>query len=388
MKKLRKALAMALSLCLYVLLTIPLSFMPGKIIISFADATNDISVYINDVKVSFPDVKPIIKNGYTLVPVKPISEALGAVITWNQSTGTVTLINRTDKIIMNVGSKTAIKNDMNITIPMAPEIKAGRTLVPLRFICESLGGSVQWITESNSAYISLENSDNKFTALNINGGLTGIFTRKQLHFDGFDGIEADITLPSVLIAEKGDCPYVYFGFDFKNDIGNVESGFQFIEDDKHPHYNEWTVVMHQGKDWRWGNNIYMDQGTQHHLKFYLEEISEEHIDMIIELDGIEIIRKASSVTDFSQASVKTVISMAMSKAFDGSNCFSRSENAKISNVKVSLLESDEYIDFNSFPLYSEFNPALGENGLWFGTADCVPSYLHMGSDGSVSIYKE
>lgn len=383
--KLKKALLMTLALSV---LLVVLHLINGKNALSLANETNAINVYVNGVEVIFPDVKPIIKNGYTLVPVKPMSEALGSTINWNQITKTVTITKDNDTLIMNIGSTAAVKNNMNFTIPMAPEIKDGRTMVPLRSICESLGGSVEWITASNSAYVTLESVENKFTAFNINGGSTGIFTRKQLNFVGFDGIEADITLPTVTIAEKGDCPYVYFGFDFNNDIGNVEGGFQFIEDSKHAHYNEWTVVMHQGKDWRWGNNIYMEQGTKHHLKFYLEEISEEQVDLIIDLNGVEIIRKDSSVTDFSQSSVKTVISMAMSKTFDGTNCFSRSDNAKISNVRVSLLNSDEYLDFDSFPLYREFRPTVGANGMWFGTADCVPSYLHMGADESVSIYKE
>lgn len=355
---------------------------------AFAVSTNEISISVNGQKVNFPDVKPYIKNGYTLVPVRPISEALGATLNWDRANQTVTISKDDDKIILNIGSTTVMKNKVKSTIEVAPSIRDGRAMVPLRFITESLGGDVKWITSTNSVIITTTAIDNKFTAFNINGGSTGIFTRKQLNFEGFDGVQADIILPMVTIAEKGDCPYVYFGFDFNNDIGNVEGGFQFIEDSKHAHYNKWTAVIRQGKEWRWGHNIYMEQGSSHHLKFYIEEVSENQVDLILELDGIEIIRKASSVTDFSEASVKTVISMAMSKTFDGTNCQSRSEHAKITNVKVSKLDSDEYLDFNNFDLYSEFKPSVGPSGTWFGTADCIPSYLHTEPDGSISIYKE
>jgi len=223
----------------------------------------------------------------------------------------------------------------------------------------------------------------------INGGTTGVFSRQQLPFEGFDGVQADVTLPVVSLGEKGDCPYVYFGFDWKNDVGNVEGGFQFIEDSNNPNYNKWTVFMRQGNDWRWSNNIVLEQGSTHHMKFYSVLISEKQVDMVIELDGKEVIRKSSTVTNFQSASVKAVTAIAMSKPFNGSNCISRSENSKITNLMVSTVAGgDQYADFAQFKLYKEWRSEIGANGMWFGTAECIPSYLHRASDGSISIYKE
>jgi hypothetical protein len=73
---------------------------------------------------------------------------------------------------------------------------------------------------------------------------------------------------------------------------------------------------------------------------------------------------------------------------DGTNCLSRSENSKIANLTVSVLNSDQYLDFKNYELYSEWMPTIGVGGTWFGTADCIPSYLHNETDGSISIYKE
>ena len=189
------------------------------------------------------------------------------------------------------------------------------------------------------------------------------------------------------LVEKGDCPYVYFGFDWANDAGNVEGGFQFIEDESNPGYNKWTVFMRQGNDWRWGDNILLEQGSTHHLNFYGVKVSDSQVDLVIELDGKEIIRKASAVTDFSNASVKAVTAMAMSKPFDGANCQSQSLNSKIANLKVSEFGSDQYSGFEEYKLYSEWRPTTGQSGMWFGSADCIPSYLHIGEDDTVSIYK-
>lgn len=229
----------------------------------------------------------------------------------------------------------------------------------------------------------------KATPNMINGGTTGIFSRQQLSFIGFDGIQAEVTLPYVSLGEKGDCPYLYFGFDWKNDVGNAEGGFQFIEDKNHPDYNKWTVFIRQGNEWKWGNQIALEQGSIHHLKFYREKVTDNQSDLVIELDGNEVIRKRSAANDFESCSVKAVTAMAMSKPFDGSNCVSRISHSKIANIQVSTLKSgDQYMDFGEFDLYKEWKPEIGTAGMWFGTAECIPSYLHKASDGTISIYKE
>lgn len=78
--------------------------------------------------------------------------------------------------------------------------------------------------------------------------------------------------------------------------------------------------------------------------------------------------------------------MGMLTPFDGTNCLSRSEGAKIENLQVLEQGAYEYSGFESYSLYSDWRPATGPFGMWFGTADCIPSYLHFGTDGSVSIY--
>ena len=79
--------------------------------------------------------------------------------------------------------------------------------------------------------------------------------------------------------------------------------------------------------------------------------------------------------------------MAMSKIFDGANCLSKLENSKIANLEVSILNSEEYMKFNDYPLYDEWKPNVGAYGTWFGTVDCIPSYLHITEEGGLSIYK-
>jgi len=339
---------------------------------------------------------PYVTNtGRTMIPLRVCLNSIDCEVDWNQQTQTVVSHKGDIEVEVPIGKMEIYINQKLVPIDTVAIIMNGRAYMPLRAVMEAYGYTVDWDSKGGAVSATSNTTNNsaidalhKFTPFNINGGSTGIFSRKQLPFEGFDGVQADITLPMVIIAEKGDCPYVYFGFDWKNDVGNVEGGFQFIEDSNHPSYNKWTVFMHQGNDWRWGDNTILEQGSTHHIKFYSKKISEKQVDLVIELDGREIIRKASTVTDFSNASAKAVISMAMSKTFDGTNCLSRSENSKIANLTVSVLNSDQYLDFKNYELYSEWMPTIGVGGTWFGTADCIPSYLHNETDGSISIYKE
>jgi len=316
----------------------------------------------------------------TMMPVRACLNAIGCDVDWEPLSRTVVTRKGNVTVKIPVDENEIMVNEFPVKIDTVAVIINGRTYLPLRAVLEAYGYAVDWEDSSRTVYAT------ELTAFNINGGTTGIFQRKQLHFSGFDGIRADITLPFVPELEKSDCPYVYFGFDWEGDKGNVEGGFQFIEDSVHPHYNKWTVFMRQGNEWRWGNNISIEQGETRGLNFYVEYISEGHTDLVIELDGLEIIRKKSAVDNFENASVKAVIAMGMNKGFDGQNCFSKSIGAKISNLEVCTFGSSHYSDFSDYPLFSSWRPEIGASGMWFGTSNCVPSYIHYEPNGKISLY--
>ncbi len=321
-------------------------------------------------------------TGRTMMPLRVCLDAIGCQVDWNQQTQTVFSRKGDREVKVPIGKTVVYKNGVPIATDTAAVVKNGRTYLPLRTILEAYGYAVDWDYNTKTVLAT------ELTPSLINGGTTGIFARKQLLFEGFDGIEADVTLPEVTLADKGDCPYLYFGFDWKNDVGNVEGGFQFIEDPNHPGYNQWTVFMRQGNDWRWGDNIRLEQGSTHHIKFYCDPIRQGSFDLVLELDGKEVVRKTSAIQDFSRSSAKVVTAMAMLRAFDGENCYSKSLHSKITNLKASTISSETYIDFESFPKYQEWKAKAQGGGTWYGTIDCIPSYLHYEADGWISIYKK
>lgn len=116
-------------------------------------ANDNITVYLDSVRLSF-DVPPQIIDGRTMVPMRKIFESLGAVVTWDEATQTVT--GKKGDIIVNVSinSKTLFKNSVPKVLDVAPVIIDGRTLVPARAIAESFDCTVDWIAESRTVKIS------------------------------------------------------------------------------------------------------------------------------------------------------------------------------------------------------------------------------------------
>lgn len=98
-----------------------------------------------------------IVNGRTFVPFRAIFEQFGANVVWNQTTKTITATKDNHTINLKIGSKNAQVDGKKITIDVAPYIKDGRTFVPLRFISESLGAEIDWDPNSRVATVVLEN---------------------------------------------------------------------------------------------------------------------------------------------------------------------------------------------------------------------------------------
>jgi len=91
---------------------------------------------------SNPKVKPFIKESRTLVPVRFITEALGAEVEWDASSSTVTILFGNRELKLVIGSKIMIADKEEVPLEVAPEIVEGRTFLPLRSIAEALGKKV------------------------------------------------------------------------------------------------------------------------------------------------------------------------------------------------------------------------------------------------------
>lgn len=114
-----------------------------------------IKVVFNGKRIGF-NQQPVIENGVTLVPMRTIFEELGMKVVWEADTKTITAFDihgQTD-IILVVNSNIADVNGKETELDVAPKIINGTTMVPLRFISESLGAEVNWDRESRTVTIN------------------------------------------------------------------------------------------------------------------------------------------------------------------------------------------------------------------------------------------
>ncbi|SMP57170.1 Copper amine oxidase N-terminal domain-containing protein [Anoxynatronum buryatiense] len=100
------------------------------------------------------DQAPVITDGRTLVPLRFIGEALGAAVEWSHTDRRVTYTLGDQVLQLTINSNEANLNGQTITLETAPVIAGGRTLVPLRFVGETLGFEVEWVGSKRMVVIT------------------------------------------------------------------------------------------------------------------------------------------------------------------------------------------------------------------------------------------
>lgn len=106
-------------------------------------AKTDIKININGYQLN-TNVPVEAVNGRTLVPMRAIFEAMGARVEWDNKTSTATGIKGNDTIKLQIGNNTASINGKKLSLDTPAIISKGSTLVPVRFVAESLGADVGW----------------------------------------------------------------------------------------------------------------------------------------------------------------------------------------------------------------------------------------------------
>ncbi|MCD8037149.1 MAG: copper amine oxidase N-terminal domain-containing protein [Clostridiales bacterium] len=82
---------------------------------------------------------------YTMLPVRAISEAFGATVTWDDASKTVTVLSGQRIISMTIGSKTMYINGTPVAMNTAAEITSDRTFIPVRDLANALGiSAIDW----------------------------------------------------------------------------------------------------------------------------------------------------------------------------------------------------------------------------------------------------
>ena len=122
------------------------------------ESSDDVSIIpVENVIIVNGDVKfdtpPVIKEGRTLIPVRAISEGMGAEVGWNAEEKIVTITKDDKVIVFNLTENKVFVDEAEVIIDVPAKVMNNRTMVPLRFIAEQLGLNVEYDEEMQTIVI-------------------------------------------------------------------------------------------------------------------------------------------------------------------------------------------------------------------------------------------
>lgn len=111
-----------------------------------------ITIVVNGQQVGF-DQPPIERAGRVFVPLRGVFERLGASVVYDN--GVINATGNGHTVSIKIGSNVAIVDNNQERIDVAPFLVGSRTLVPLRFVSQALGASVDYSSNTQTVSISL-----------------------------------------------------------------------------------------------------------------------------------------------------------------------------------------------------------------------------------------
>ncbi|SHM29335.1 Copper amine oxidase N-terminal domain-containing protein [Caldanaerovirga acetigignens] len=116
---------------------------------------SDVGVKVNGKEINFPDQQPYINEEQrTMVPVRFVSEHLSARVHWDDRARQVIIQKDGNIVTLRVGEKSALVNGKKVNFDTKAELKNSRVVVPLRFISEVLGAKITWDEKSRTVEIT------------------------------------------------------------------------------------------------------------------------------------------------------------------------------------------------------------------------------------------
>lgn len=173
-----------------------------------------IKVILDGTEISFPDQQPMIENSRTLVPVRFVSEALGASVNWIQEEKKVIIRKEQTVIELTVGQRKVRAGAKTIELDVAAKNYNSRVMVPLRFISESFGCKVDW--------------DQKGYTVTINTADDTVKKPVKLDDPGMQKIYDNV--PGLVVPEERLGDIIFYSEDGQADFGHNDLYVDYDED--------------------------------------------------------------------------------------------------------------------------------------------------------------
>ncbi|OON98266.1 MAG: hypothetical protein ATN35_05620 [Epulopiscium sp. Nele67-Bin004] len=175
--------------------------------------TINLNLIINGEVIS--SVSPVQSNGTTLVPVRVVSEQLGANIEWDSSTQKIVVEKGNVSVEMQIGSATGKINGQATSLTTEPVVINGTTMIPLRFVSEAFDVPVEWDSVTSTVLINSSIEDLAKVSTNV------VEYNAESKFDGVynNNVAFNTVTPSKISVTSG----VYGDLNGLTD-GNSQSG--------------------------------------------------------------------------------------------------------------------------------------------------------------------
>ncbi|MGE0494775.1 MAG: copper amine oxidase N-terminal domain-containing protein [Vulcanimicrobiota bacterium] len=103
------------------------------------------------------DQSPIMQDGRVMVPLRGIFESLGADVLYQPAQRTIKATGNGNTVELTLGSQRASINGRSVYLDVPADTISGRTMVPLRFVSEAMGADVRWLPATRT--VAIEQSE-------------------------------------------------------------------------------------------------------------------------------------------------------------------------------------------------------------------------------------
>lgn len=136
----------------FISILLVVTFLLSSVVFTVSADESEIKIKIDGATKNF-DVMPVMESNRVLVPMRGIFEELGAEILWDGDTQTVTATKGETVVELQIGNKTAKINGEEIKIDVPARLISSRTMVPVRFVSDSMGCTTDWNDFNNTVII-------------------------------------------------------------------------------------------------------------------------------------------------------------------------------------------------------------------------------------------
>ena len=136
--------------------------MVGSASMALAADTEKITVKVNGEAVK-TDVAPVMENDRILLPMRAIFETLGCNVSYRDIGGEqfVTAFRGDKQVVLEIGKKEITVDGQTKALDVAAKIENDRTLVPVRAVSEAMDADVSWDGETNTAEVTTKQGEHK-----------------------------------------------------------------------------------------------------------------------------------------------------------------------------------------------------------------------------------